>query len=150
MNLGTTTIALCLVLGAPGRASDGDARVGAEVRAGAGLEGSLASGVLPSPWRALPHDNVCGLRDLSQLSMPAKIDFERCLEATPEMKRMRKQGIRAQSPEGIQLLNEAINRVSEAANLVRAAGGYCSVWKAIEHRDRRRIPDLTAQVVAQF
>ena len=34
-------------------------------------------------WKAQPQDNICGLRDLAQVSTPAKIDFERCLEATP-------------------------------------------------------------------
>jgi hypothetical protein len=148
MNIGTTTLAMCLALGAASGANEAKADPWAgEPAVTAAL---LAPRLLPSPWRAQPRDNVCGLRDLSQLSMPAKIDFERCLEATPEVKRMRKQGIRSQSPAGIQLLNQAINRVCEAAEAARAAGGYCSVWKAIEHRDRRPIPDLTPQVVARF
>lgn len=141
-----TSLILCLALGsAAGTPS------GSFVPAGSvGLAATGPAGASLAAWKAQPQDNICGLRDLQQLSAPAKVDFERCLEATPEMKRMKKEGIRAQSPEGIQLRSEAVDRVTRAANLVREAGGFCSVWKAIEHQDGRRIPDLTSRVVAQY
>lgn len=145
-----TSLVLCVALGgAVGAPSEGFASIGP---AGSFLlQWDGESTVAPlATWRAQPQDNICGLRDLAQLSTPAKIDFERCLQATPEIKRMKKEGIRPQSPEGIQLRTEAVDRVTRAANLVREAGGYCSVWKAIEHQDGRRIPDLTSRVVGQY
>ena len=103
-----------------------------------------------SQWEASTTDNICGLRDLEQLSKPAQINYERCLKATPEMKRIKKEGIRPQSPEGIQLKSEAVDRVAKAANLVREAGGFCSVWKAITHKEGKRVPDLTSRVIGQY
>ena len=104
----------------------------------------------PSDWVVRPTDNLCGLRDPEQLSNPAELDFERCLAGTPEMKKVKKDGIRPDSPEGIQLRTEAVDRLRKAANTVRQAGGYCSVWKSIEHADGRRIPDLTSRVLGQY
>lgn len=148
-----TSLVLCVALGgAAGAPSEGFAVVG-PVGSDLSVSASESTVALATPqatWRAQPQDNICGLRDLAQLSTPAKIDFERCLQATPEIKRMKKEGIRPQSPEGIQLRTEAVDRVTRAANLVREAGGYCSVWKAIEHQDGRRIPDLTSRVVGQY
>jgi hypothetical protein len=141
-----TSLVLCVALGgAAGAPSEGFA-VGPVLS----LSASESTVAPLATWRAQPQDNICGLRDLAQLSSPAKVDFERCLVATPELKRMKKEGIRPQSPEGIQLRTEAVDRVTRAANLVREAGGYCSVWKAIEHQDGRRIPDLTSRVVGQY
>jgi hypothetical protein len=103
-----------------------------------------------SDWIAKRANNICGLKDANQLSNPAVINFKRCLAATPEMKKMDKDRIKADSPEGIRLKNAAVNRVTKAANTVRTAGGYCSVWKTIKHKDGRRIPDLTTRVVGQY
>jgi hypothetical protein len=101
-------------------------------------------------WIAKRTNNIVGLKDVNQLSKPAVINFKRCLAATPEMKKMKKDGIKADSPEGIRLKNAAVNRVTNAADTVRTAGGYCSVWKTIKHKDGRRIADLTTRVVGQY
>jgi hypothetical protein len=103
-----------------------------------------------SDWIVDASDSICGLRDPEQLSKPAVVNFERCLAGTPELKRMKKEGIRPNTPEGIQLRTEAVDRVTNAANTVRKAGGFCSVWKSIEHRDGRTIPDLTSRVLGQY
>ena len=95
-------------------------------------------------------DNICGLRDLNQLSNPAKLNYKRCLAATPEMKKMKSEGIKPSSPEGIQLANAAATRVNTAANTIRQAGGFCSVWKTIKHNDGRNVSDITARVVSQY
>jgi hypothetical protein len=106
--------------------------------------------VLASDWIAKKTDNIVGLKDVNQLSHPAKLDFDRCLAATPEMKQMKDEGIGADSPEGIRLRTAGVNRVTRATNTVRTAGGYCSVWKTIAHKDGRRVPDLTSRVIAQY
>jgi hypothetical protein len=105
---------------------------------------------LEAQWICKRADNVCGLRDGKQLSNPAKLNYKRCLQATPEYKKMEDEGVRSDSPEGIRLKAAAANRVRQAANTVRQAGGYCSVWKAISHKDGRRIDDLTSRVIAQY
>jgi hypothetical protein len=103
-----------------------------------------------SSWIVKRTDNIVGLKDANQLSNPAVINFKRCLAATPEMKKMKKDGIGPDSPEGIRLRSTGVNRVTRAANTVRKAGGYCSVWKKVKHKDGRRIPDLTTRVVGQY
>jgi hypothetical protein len=101
-------------------------------------------------WIVRASDNVCGLRDANQLTRPARIDFDACLAATPEMKKMESQGIDPKSAEGIQLRSAAVTRLTQAAESTRSARGYCSVWKEIRHKDGRAVDDLTSQVIAQY
>lgn len=112
--------------------------------------GEAQAPALERGWIAKRGDNLCGLRDPKQLSHPAKLNYKRCLAATPEMKKMESEGIRPSSPAGIQLKTAAATRVSNAANTVRKAGGFCSVWKAIKHSDGRDVTDITARIVGQF
>ena len=101
-------------------------------------------------WVLRAADNVCGLRDANQLTNPAAIDFDACLAATPEMKKIESQGIDPRSAEGIQLRSAAVTRLTNAADAARNSGGYCSVWKTIRHKDGRAIDDLTNQVIAKY
>jgi len=105
---------------------------------------------LDRDWIARASDNVCGLRDPNQLTNPAVIDFDTVLASTPEMKRVRDQGIDPKSAEGIQLRSAAVTRLTNACENVRVADGYCSVWKAVRHKDGRTIPDISSQVIALF
>jgi hypothetical protein len=108
--------------------------------------------LLPSgrDWILKSADNICGLRDPNQLTYPAVIDFDTCLDATPEMRRVRDQGIDPQSAEGIQLRSKAVTRLTNACESVRGTNGHCSVWKEIRHKDGRSIPDISSQVIALF
>lgn len=101
-------------------------------------------------WIAKAADNICGLRDLGQLSNPAQVDFGALMSATPEMHTLKDQKIEPTSPEGIKLTNAAADRVTKACEDVRAREGYCSVWKEIRHRDGRSVTDITEKVKAQF
>ena len=101
-------------------------------------------------WILKTSDNICGLKEANQLTHPALIDYETCLQATPEMRRIKDQGIDPKSAEGIQLRSAAMNRLTDACERVRVAQGHCSVWKEIRHKDGRAIPDLSSQVMALF
>jgi len=122
----------------------------AQPRQAAPVAGAEAAAPFGRDWILRASDNVCGLRDANQLTHPALIDFEACLAATPEMKKIESQGIDPKSAEGIQLRSAAVTRLTNAADSVRTSGGYCSVWKEIRHKDGRAIDDLTSQVIAQF
>lgn len=98
-------------------------------------------------WLADPADNICGLGDPRLLSHPSLIDYPRVLGRTPEMKKMREKDIDPNSPAGIQLKNQAMDRVRNAADRARIQGGYCSVWKHITHKDGRVVPDISAVVL---
>ena len=99
-------------------------------------------------WVVDRADNICGLDDPKMLSKPAKLDYDTLLRATPEMKKVKDDKIEPNSPQGIQLRQAAATRVQTAAEKVRAADGYCSVWKTIKHTDGRAIPDITEAVKA--
>ncbi|MBM3987915.1 MAG: hypothetical protein FJ294_08160 [Planctomycetes bacterium] len=124
----------------------------------AGLEGCVAvETVAPETvaaasrdWVAKSTDSVVGLKEASQVSNPAVVDWQALLEATPEMRKLRSEKIAADSPEGIQLLTEAANRATTACENLRASRGYCSVWKSIRHKDGRAVADITDLVKAQL
>ena len=103
-----------------------------------------------SGWVVDKADNICGLDDPKMLSKPAKVDYDALLKATPEMKKIKDDKIDPNSPQGIQLRQAAATRVQTAAEKVRVADGYCSVWKTIRHQDGRAIPDITDAVKVQL
>ena len=144
----TILAALGLLLSAAPAATPEPVPAAAVTLAAASASGSSVS--LERGWVATKTNNLCGLRDLGQLSNPAKLNYKRCLDATPEMKKIKADGIKLESPEGIQLSNAAATRVSTAANTLRKAGGFCSVWKAIKHTDGRTVSDITARVISQY
>ena len=101
-------------------------------------------------WIAKTTDSICGLKDVNQVSNPAVIDYQACLDATPQMKKLKDNKIDPNSPEGIKLTTEAANKVTAACETLRVANGYCSVWKTIRHKDGRTVSDITELVKAQF
>lgn len=101
-------------------------------------------------WIINAVDHICGLRDASQLTNPALIDFQACLDATPEMKEVKDKGIDPSSAKGIKLRSEAVTRITKACRQVSKSAGHCSVWKTVRHKDGRAISDVTSQVIAKF
>ena len=91
-------------------------------------------------------DNICGLDNPRQLTRPAKIDYGALLAETSEMKLMKKEKIKADSPRGIQLRTAAAKKVSRACEKIRSDKSYCSVWKTIRRRDGKTIKDITTLV----
>lgn len=148
MNPGTKLLLALAILASPAVA---EVAVAAGPPACAGGGGVLAARAATGrTWIVKPSDNICGLSDATQLSNPARVDYKKLLAATPEMKEIVKEGIDPQSPEGIQLRTEAADRVAKAAEKVRQSLGHCSVWKAIRHRDGRKVPDITKKVLAEL
>ena len=120
---------------------------------GCGLANTATASALAMPskdWIAKSGDSICGLKDAAQVSNPVLIDWQACLDATPEMKKAKSEKIDLSSPEGIKLVNEATNRVTQACEAIRTANGYCSVWKTIKHKDGRAITDISDLVKAQY
>lgn len=112
---------------------------------------TVAEAAVPGrDWILKSGDNICGLKEASQISSPAVVDWQALLDATPEMKKMRDQKIDANSPEGIQLTNDATNRVTQACESIRASQSHCSIWKTIRHKDGRAVTDVTDLVKAQL
>jgi hypothetical protein len=101
-------------------------------------------------WQVDKADNICGLDDGKMLSKPAKVDYDALLKATPQWKKIRDEKIDPNSPEGIQLRQEAVNKVRDACEKIRLQEGHCSVWKTISHSDGRAVSDITDLVKAQL
>ena len=101
-------------------------------------------------WVANAADNICGLSDLRQVSDPAKVDYPELWDATPEIRKMKDEDIDPGSAEGIQLQQEATDRIREACDEVREDEGYCSVWKRISHKDARSVDEVTGEVIASL
>ena len=99
-------------------------------------------------WVVDRADNICGLEDAKTLSKPAKVDYDALLKATPQYKKIKDNKIDPNSPEGIQLRQEAANKVRDACDKIRQQNGYCSVWKTIKHSDGRAVADITDLVKA--
>lgn len=141
--------ALCALLG--GGASAQDARVGLPA---VGFQvpetGPVLAETVESDWILNAQDNVCGLRDPRMLSNPGRINYDTLMAATPELQKLKREGIDPGSAEGIQLKQQAIDRVTKASESVRVTQGHCSVWKAISHKDGRAIADLTELVRAKL
>lgn len=103
----------------------------------------------PGPeWIAARSDSICGLDDPALLSAPALVAYDALLALTPEMRRIREEGIDERSALGIQLRQKAADRVRDACELVRLERAFCSIWRKIRHRDGRTVPDATADVAA--
>jgi hypothetical protein len=137
--------ALCAVLGGGANAQGeptGPPVVGLQQPA----PGSVLAENVESDWILNANDNVCGLRDPRMLSNPGRINYDTLMAATPELQKLKREGIDPSSAEGIQLKQQAIDRVTKASESVRVTQGHCSVWKAISHKDGRVITDLTELV----
>jgi hypothetical protein len=124
----------------------------APAAAAAGSVGLVPQGLDPQArgWNVDKADNICGLDDSKMLSKPAKVDFDALLKATAQWKKIQDEKIDPNSPEGIQLRQEAVNKVRDACDKIRAQDGYCSVWKTISHSDGRAVSDITDLVKAQL
>lgn len=143
----STLLTLALAAGAAPQAKSGQ-DVGVDeptVRAEYGLLTAPDDG-RGTPYIVNKSDNICGLDEPRQLTNPAKVDYEALLEATAEVKKIKKDKIDPKSSEGITLMTKARKRVLKACEAVRAADGYCSVWKDIKRRDKRAIDDITDAV----
>ena len=102
-------------------------------------------------WIVDKKDNICGLDQPRQLTSPAKVDYKGLLDATPEVKLIRRKRIDPNSADGVRLMAKARSRILTACETVRQTKGRCSVWKKISLRDpkkdRRKKPlDITSEV----
>ena len=129
-NLATFGLALLALLGTQVAAPARPAAPVQPDRAASAVRDAVAAG---RDWIVDKADNICGLRSPDQLSNPVLVQFDELLDATPEMK---------------ELKDEGIGRDTAACEKVRSANSYCSVWKTVRHKDGRQITDVTAKVKA--
>jgi len=97
-------------------------------------------------WIIEAEDSVCGVLRERQIHKPAKVDFDRLVDITPEGKKIQRERIDLNSAEGVRLINRAKSRVRDASAIVMKRQGYDSVWKRIRSRRGTHIVDVTAYV----
>ncbi len=91
-----------------------------------------------TPYVVNRKDNICGLDEPRQISRPAKVDYQALLDMTPEVKKLKRKKIDPSSAKGADLMSKARRRVLTACATVRRANSYCSVWKKISLRERKK------------
>ena len=137
MNIFSAPLALLLVLGTPAAAPANSSVSETNVLAALAESGD---------WKASSGDNIAGISDLKKISNPATVDYTGLLAATTEMKELKRDRIDPESAKGRSLRQLAADRVTKASEAVRKEKRHCSVWKAIAHADKRKIPDITKAV----
>lgn len=105
---------------------------------------------IPSDYILDKADNICGLDSAKQLTNPAVVDYEKLMDATPEIRKMKKEKIDEDSAKGIQLRTAAGERVRKACEEVMTDKSHCSVWKEIKRRDGKKITDITELVTKKI
>lgn len=135
----SAALALTLVVGGQAHAAPVTALDGAL------LDLSSTSEAAPD-WIVKQSDNICGLKNARQLSNPGKVDFASLYASTPEAKKIKRDGIDPESPEGNRLRVSATERIGKAAAQVMSDRGLCSIWKSIRSRTGRAPQDVTETV----
>jgi len=86
-----------------------------------------------SGWIATPADNVCGVKEPRMVKQPGVVNWKQLMDNTPEMKKMKKEGIKKDSPKGAQLISEAESRCKRACVKQMRVAKVDSMWKNITH-----------------
>ncbi|MDE0913709.1 MAG: hypothetical protein OSB57_00855 [Planctomycetota bacterium] len=105
-----------------------------------------------TPYVFYRRDNICGkgIKNPASITKPATVNYEALLEATDEVRKIKKNRIDRQSAEGLQLMTQAKQKVLSACETVRRANSHCGVWKKITRRDGVGVADITAKVKAEM
>ncbi len=109
-------------------------------------ESAIATFLTAPDWVVRQADNICGLKNARQLSNPGKVDFPSLYASTPEAKKIKRDKIDPNSPEGSQLRAAAFERIRKACEQVMNDRALCSVWKSIRSRSGKVAQDVTETV----
>jgi hypothetical protein len=88
---------------------------------------------LDSGWIATPADNICGVKEPRMVKQPGVVNWRQLMDSTPEMEKMKKEGIKRDSPKGAQLISEAESRCKRACVKQMRVASVDSMWKNITH-----------------
>ena len=102
--------------------------------------------VVDDDWIATPADNICGLKDPKQVRQPGIISWRQAMDATDEMKKIKREKIDKNSALGITLIEAATRKTRNACQRAMKDMNVDSVWKQISHV--RKVPwDVTHKVI---
>ena len=102
--------------------------------------------VVEDDWIADKADIVCGVKDPKQVKFPGIISWQRAMDTTAEMKKIKREKIDKNSALGITLIEAATRKTRNACQRAMKDMNVDSVWKQISHV--RKVPwDVTYNVV---
>jgi hypothetical protein len=97
-------------------------------------------------WIATPADNICGIKKPEQVTQPGIISWQQAMDATDEMKKIKREKIDKTSALGITLMEAATRKTRNACQKAMKDMNVDSVWKQISHV--RKVPwDVTHKVI---
>ena len=105
-----------------------------------------AAFVVGTDWVVKTEDSIVGVSQARQITNPAKVDYEKLMKETPEMKTLRKKKIDETSARGQTLVTAAQSRIRRVARTVMTEKSHCSVWKKISHKKGTAVTDLTETI----
>ena len=102
--------------------------------------------VVVEDWIADRSDNVCGVKDPKQVKFPGIVSWQRAMDTTAEMKKIKRERIDKNSALGITLIEAATRKTRNACQSAMKDHNVDSVWKHISHV--RKVPwDVTYRVI---
>ncbi len=97
-------------------------------------------------WVADAEDNICGVKELRMVQQPGVVDWTALMNATSEIKKLKREGIKKDSPEGVILTTKAEDKCKKACVKQMRKTKVDSMWKKISHN--RKLPwDQTDPVI---
>jgi len=101
-----------------------------------------------TPYIVKRADNICGISIPRHIAHPAKLNYDRVFQATPQARKMKRDRIDPESARGIILHNQGAALVRTKCVEIQQQKRYCSIWKRIRRRDGKPLPDITKLVLA--
>jgi hypothetical protein len=96
----------------------------------------LVSDYYDSGWVADAEDNICGLSDLRTVRQPGVVDWDALMDATAEMRKLKREKIKKDSPEGVILVTKAESKCMKACTKQMRKTKVDSMWKKISHSSK--------------
>ena len=90
----------------------------------------------PIEWTAAAGDNICGVSELRMVKQPGVVDWAALMDSTAEMKKIKREKIRKDSPAGITLIAKAEEKCMKACLKQMRKTKVDSMWKQISHSSK--------------
>ena len=87
-------------------------------------------------WVAEAQDNICGVKELRMVRQPGVVDWNALMDATAEMIKLKREGIKKDSPEGVMLVTKAEDKCQKACVKQMRKTKVDSMWKKISHTSK--------------
>ena len=87
-------------------------------------------------WVAEAEDNICGVKELRMVRQPGVVDWGALMDSTAEMVKLKREGIKKDSPEGVMLITKAEDKCKKACVKQMRKTKVDSMWKKISHNSK--------------